>query len=282
MKASVSQGPWAFPSAAWGVEVVEGPVPDHLDSPTRDAGFLQHTATEFLIAFEGAGRMLITRDRVTIEPGPGSSVERMDFLVYGWAPRMIRILREEFSLHGSAVIGPRGAVAVLGRSGAGKSTTVSGLTQRGYDLIVDDVLPVDFVDGVARVHGWDRPVQLTDEAAAALDLDDPAGSRVFIDGKHQVALGGDSESRPLAVLVHLIPDDDCDVVFAKPLSGASRLSAVIDNSDSTRLSSADGRAPAFFRWATEVAASVPIYEIRRPSSGWHLPEVLDCIESLMG
>ena len=272
---------WAFPSAAWGVEVVAGPVPEHLESPTRDAGFLQMSANEFLVKFDGIGRLLITRDRVTVEPEPGLPVERMDFLVYGWAPRMLRILREEFSLHGSAVIGPAGAVGIMGQSGAGKSTTVSALTGRGYGLIIDDVLPVDMVDGVAMVHGWDRPVHLTDEAAGALVLGDPNGPRVSLDGKQQVMLGGDTASRPLSLIVHLVPDDECERVTARALSGVERLSAVIDNSDSTRLSSADGRAPAYFRWATAVAASVPVCELRRPSTGWHLHEVVDCIESLM-
>ncbi len=51
----------------------------------------------------------------------------MDYLVYGWAPRWIRVLRQEYTLHASAVVIDAGALAVMGFSGAGKSTTVTAL-----------------------------------------------------------------------------------------------------------------------------------------------------------
>jgi hypothetical protein len=67
------------------------------------------------------------------------------------------------------------AAVVVGRSGAGKSTLAAEFARRGYDLLSDDVVPID-------EHGRALPgcpqIKLWDDALARLGLDTEDYQRV--------------------------------------------------------------------------------------------------------
>lgn len=54
----------------------------------------------------------------------------------------VSLLRGNEAIHAGAVATPLGAVAVVGRSGVGKSTLVGQLRREGHELVTDDVLAV--------------------------------------------------------------------------------------------------------------------------------------------
>jgi hypothetical protein len=270
-----------FPAEQWGVTVRVGEVPEHLEEITRDEGFVQMSATAFLVKAEGVGDMLVTRDEVVLAPYSDSSVEAMDYLVYGWAPRFIRVLRREFSVHASAVVIPGGAIAVMGRAMAGKSTTTLGLVRRGLPLIIDDVLPVDFSDGEAVVHGWERPLHLRDSAADFFQVSRENTLVTSIETKVQLNLPSHTHSLPLRFLVELQPDPLVDTVVVTRLSGVEALRSCMRNTNSTGIAGADGRGKAFFEWVTTLSQTVPIYQLTRPEEGWSLDAVLDSLQQLV-
>jgi hypothetical protein len=266
-----------FPFRHWGLTVEFGPLSDSLDVVTRTGVQFQAGPSEVLVDMREHGRMLVQRDRVVLDITPGLNLAAIDYYLYGFVPRVVRILREEYSIHASAVVVGDLAVAVMGMSQAGKSTTTMGLVQRGYPLIVDDVLPVDVRDGSVTVHGWERPLHLREEAAARLGVgravrrEQPGGTKI------RTHPGGRDEAVPLAVLVELTFDEDARDVSATWLTGAERLAVVIAHSDVAQLASADGRQASFFRWAADVANRVPIARVTRPSAGWTLDRVLDAV-----
>ena len=275
-----------FPAEQWGVTVRVGEVPDSLENITRDEGFLQMSATAFLVKTEGVGDMLVTHDEVVLAPYSDSSVEAMDYLVYGWAPRFIRVLRREFSVHASAVVVPggaipRGAIAVMGAAMAGKSTTTLGLVRRGLPLIIDDVLPVDFTDEGAVVHGWARPLHLRDSAADFFQVSRDHTLVTSLESKVQLNLPSHTHSLPLRFLVELQPDPLVDTVKVTRLSGVQALQACMRNTNSTGIAGADGRGKAFFEWVTTLSQAVPIYQLTRPEEGWSLDSVLDTLQQLV-
>jgi hypothetical protein len=278
MRIDVGKG---FPTEEWGVTVRVGEVPDHLENTTRDEGFWQMSATAFLVKIEGVGDMLVTRDEVVLAPNSDSSVEAMEYLVYGWAPRFIRILRMEFSVHASAVMIPGGAIAVMGAAMAGKSTTTLGLVRRGLPFIIDDVLPVDFTDEGAVVHGWARPLHLRDSAADFFQVSRENTLVTSIETKVQLNLPSHTHSLPLRFLVELQPDPMVDSVTVTRLSGVEALRACMRNTNSTGISGADGRGKAFFEWVTTLSQAVPIYQLTRPEEGWSLDAVLDSLQQLV-
>ncbi len=78
-------------------------------------------------------------------------------------------------LHASAIATSRGAVAILGPSGSGKSSLAAELVDRGYRLFSDDVLAIDLAEG--RIISFPAPavMNLPAERANAKAL----GSRLI-------------------------------------------------------------------------------------------------------
>lgn len=271
-----------LPALRWGVEVVEGEVPDSLENPAVDRGYLQIGADAVLVSIPSTGRMLVTRDRVVLAPAEGCTVQDMGYLVYGWATRFVLVLREEFCLHASAVQVPGGAIGVMGDVGAGKSTTVAGLAARGRTIVVDDVLPVRMDDAGAWVHGWSRPVHLLPDAAERLGLPEDLPRLPRADRKIVLATEGVGEDLRLRLLIDLRRDAALAAPVAEPLLGLERVTALRANIDGTGMTSTGGRAGAFFRWVTDLANAVPVVRVRRPDDGdWHLDAVLDLVEAAL-
>ncbi|MFZ4510395.1 MAG: hypothetical protein ACOYNJ_05490 [Candidatus Nanopelagicales bacterium] len=270
-----------FPAEQWGVTVRVGEVPANLENITRDEGFLQMSATAFLVKTDGVGDMLVTHDEVVLTPSSDSNVEAMDYLIYGWAPVFIRVLRRKFSVHASAVMIPGGSIAVMGAKGAGKSTTTLGLVRRGLPLIIDDILPVDFTDEGAVVHGWARPLHLRDSAADFFQVSREHTLVTPTETKVQLNLPSHPHSLPLRFLVELQPDPLVDSITVTRLSGVQSLRACMRNTNSTGIAGVDGRGKAFFEWVTTLSQAVPIYQLTRPEDGWSLDEVLDSLQQLV-
>lgn len=64
---------------------------------------------------------------------------------YEWAltERLTAALASDIHLHAGGAVGPRGAMLVLGRSGAGKSSIAFSWTRFGFPALGDDIVRVD-------------------------------------------------------------------------------------------------------------------------------------------
>lgn len=102
-----------------------------------------------------------TRDgrEVVIDALPGADPRAVRLFLLGTVMGAVMMQRDHLVLHGNAVrIGDACAV-VVGHSGAGKSTLAAEFDRRGYDVLSDDVVPVDntgrAVPGYPRIKLWD-------------------------------------------------------------------------------------------------------------------------------
>ena len=80
---------------------------------------------------------------------PGETSQSAAYYLTG--PVLAFLLRRKGKtlLHGSVVTSAQGAVAFLGQSGAGKSTTAAAMLQQGFAMVTDDVITLDSAAG-----GW--------------------------------------------------------------------------------------------------------------------------------
>jgi hypothetical protein len=180
-------------------------------------------------------------------------------------------------LHAGAVVTPRGAIALAGRTGAGKSSLVAELMRRGHRLLSDDVVAVD--TAAEDVVAFPGPA-LMNLPASRSDLD---------------ALGA-------RVVARFDSEDEQWVVVARAARDPSRLAAlfVLDPggpetgvqavTDATFLDLAPytislphdrARAQRRFDALSTLAARVPVNRLSRgPSAS---PEVLaDHVERWLG
>lgn len=176
------------------------------------------------------------------------------------------------TLHASAVVGPRGAVALAGVSGSGKSTLAWALGQRtGFRQIADDAVVMDSGDtGAARtvVHVWPIPYlpRLRRTARESLTRNVPPDPpRVDIPAGRPrlsavVLLEQADTADPTARPVRLAPPDAFTAVLAHAYCFDED-----DRSERERM----------VRHYLDLAATVPVFRLRYRPDFSALPDLVD-------
>jgi hypothetical protein len=110
---------------------------------------------------------------VVIDAFPGADERAIRLFLLGSMMGAVMMQRDHLVLHGNAIrIGDACAV-VLGHSGSGKSTLAAEFDRRGFDVLSDDVVPVDAqgraVPGYPRIKLWDDALERLGVATDGLE-----------------------------------------------------------------------------------------------------------------
>ena len=167
---------------------------------------LARDAEGYLLRLYGTCDFRIDGARRTIEARPAPELDPLMLapLIEGAVLACVLALEGECVLHASAVEMDGGAVALVGRSGQGKSTLATLLCLGGASLVSDDVLRVDLSGEAPRCFPGGRRVRLRPHAGPLLDaLPDGAVERTVDDRLGADFAAGRSERPRLAAI--LIP-----------------------------------------------------------------------------
>jgi hypothetical protein len=106
--------------------------------------------------------------KIVIDPLAGIDEVLLRPIILG--PILAILLRQRglFVLHASSIAVNGTAVAFLGASGCGKSTLATAFYNRGYNIITDDLMPVQVRAGYHYVLPGSPNVRLLPDAAAVL------------------------------------------------------------------------------------------------------------------
>ncbi len=204
-------------------------------------------------------------------------------LVQGWliGPGLGLLLHQRGvpPLHACAVTLAGRAIAIAGDSGAGKSTTARALLHRGHRLLAEDQAIIDPLSGL--LHPGAPDLRLWAEAARLFG--DPMTEEARVGAEEDKFTigsfrdGFDPDPRPLAALF-MLSSDPTDRPTAERLGTAAAAAALHRHVYRLRLASFMGLGPGIFRWATALAARVPVFVLRRPHDLSRLDELVACIE----
>ncbi|PYS74612.1 MAG: hypothetical protein DMF69_01345 [Acidobacteria bacterium] len=149
-----------------------GEVPVSLPLPSARGVAWQSAPGKFLVSVSEVARYLIVKDReILIQPLPGSNEDDVCIFLLGSVLGALLHARHMLVLHASAVETKHGAVIFMGRSGAGKSTTLAAFLQRGYTMVADDKAGIVLdKHGIAQVMPGFPLARLTEETIEALDF----------------------------------------------------------------------------------------------------------------
>lgn len=182
--------------------------------------------------------------------------------------------RSQFALHASVVVIGGAGVAVCGERGAGKSTTVLRLAQRGHILATDDVSALTLGDEVL-VQPLAHPVRVLPDSAERLGLDTSSARRVPSQPKLVLPA---PEGRPLRLAaIVVLGCGTAGEVSCAPLRGADACWAVVRNTHRGDVYRALWEAE-MFAWAGRVTSRVPVCRVTRPRDGWTVDEVADAVQ----
>lgn len=100
-------------------------------------------ATEFTLLYESCNLLVKDGEQIVVDPRRGSSRKEVRWTVLGPAFNFLVHQRNHLVLHGSTVSIDGCAVAFIGESGAGKSTTAAAFVDEGHSVLSDDVVAVN-------------------------------------------------------------------------------------------------------------------------------------------
>jgi hypothetical protein len=130
-----------------------------------------------LLRMPGAGRMLVTTDRIVTALSPGCSDAQLapladPALALQWLLRAVPTLRASSVARGDS------GVLLTGTGPVGTSTVAAGLAVRGWRVLGDAVAPVIVADGTIAVVPTTTTIALWPDALAALGLDADLGAQI--------------------------------------------------------------------------------------------------------
>lgn len=210
----------------------------------------------------------------------------------GWALR----IRGITCLHATVVIIEGRAVALIGASGSGKSTTAAEFLAQGYSLLTDDIAALEDCGSHFRIqHGFpllpllpstiEHFFQSSDNFRYVWPSSPPApDDKRYIElkvndtgGKNNGKWSFHAEPAQLGA-IYLFEDFEqgINVPLIEPLSPARGLIALISNTYVGYILDQPARLREFER-LSRLASSVPIRRLRRPRGMDRLPDIAQAL-----
>ena len=184
------------------------------------------------------------------------------------------------TFHASAVTASGGAVAFLGKTGAGKSTIAASFALRDAYFLTDDALVIEEAGDHCIVLPSHPSIRLWEDSKEALiDPDTPQASAISYSTKARLlageALAFQDSPLPLKAAFVILQQGAKDVTIQK-LSGLDRYMSWLRNSflldiDDQRLLS------QHFEWTDRISRAVPTFALDYPRDYGILPEVCTAV-----
>lgn len=219
-------------------------------------------------------------NEIIVSAVEGAEEDHIRLYLLGTCMGAILMQRKILPLHGSAVAINGKAFAIVGDSGAGKSTTASALLQRGYELISDDVIPVTFtMDNIPVVTPAYPQQKLWQESLNQFGIESK-NLRPIIDRETKFAIPVSSqfatETLPLAGVFELVKTDDETTTFA-PILGLNRLHTLFLHTYRNFFLSRAGLMEWHFQTTAKMANKMNFYRIQRSTSEFTANEITNFI-----
>ncbi len=264
------------------VQIRLGKAPATLSAPLATAESYEANDTEFLLRLPDVATYY-ARDGIEIVVDREEAAAELDVRSYllGSLFAILCHQRGLLPLHGSAIATPRGAVAFLGTSGAGKSSIAAFLSQRGHRILADDICLVDPAaprdQRVLPVAPW---LKLWSATLDAMGESSRGLPRVFSDDeKYRFELNQHEAPAPLAELILLERAENQTEASFERLTPVHALHAVLDLTYQSWLVRAMGRTEQYFLRCGEALDGVRVTRMRRPWSFDAMETTLAALEA---
>jgi hypothetical protein len=240
--------------------------------------FVQVTPEEAILSLAEIGAFRIRAgSEITIRLAPGVETSLLQLYLVGTVMALLLYQRGFLVLHASAVEVDGSAVAFLGVSGAGKSSTAAALHTRGHRIVADDVVPVDLKALRPMASPGFPQLKLYPTVAHSLGYHRqslrPLHSK---EGKQGCRVAREFSPSPL-LLRHLYVLESGPVPHIEPLCPQQALIELIRHSYPTRLLHCGG--VAHFQQCARLLQQIPVYHLQKPDDPAALPDLVRQVEA---
>jgi hypothetical protein len=213
---------------------------------------------------------------ITIIPVSGVSETELRFYLVGTVMSILLYQRGLLVLHASAVNINNHAVAFLGISGEGKSSTAAAFLTYGYNLITDDVAPVSFEKKPCTITPGFPQIKLGQKTAdflgynfESLHIINASNEKRGYRSKH----GFDFAPLPIQRIYVLTTASDFSI---EPIRPSEAVTEIYRHSRPTTLYHFGGESH-FFQ-CVNLAKEYTIYRLNRPRNLELLPKLVEMVK----
>lgn len=178
------------------------------------------------------------------------------------------------ALHGSAVAGSQGAVAICAVSGTGKSTLAYALGRAGYPVWADDAVVINQKEGAPRVASL--PFSLRLRAASRAHFGEPKSSFSSSEWHRESDGAKDLPLAAVCVLQREVTSDATRPVRLRRLPAAEAFPALLEHAYCLDLKDNFRKARMIDHYLT-LGDAVPVYSVRFSPGFEYLPELVDTV-----
>ena len=197
----------------------------------------------------------------------------------GTAMGLLLFQRDIIPFHSSGVAKNGKCIAIAGCSGAGKSTISLKLREKGCDFVTDDVSAISIQEGVLMVSPSLPQQKVCKDAAIRMGYQ--LEELIYIDefrDKYAVRLqkGYMTDNIPLAAILELeiVKGDKVEI---QEITGLKKLQLLFRNIYRGYALNEIGMSPVMHNTLVQIAKIIPMYQIKRPTTGYHTEYITDWI-----
>lgn len=239
------------------------------------------TPDEACLFWADAGTILARGGaELIVEPLPPVDEQVLRIYLLGPALGVLLHQRGLLVLHASIVGIGQSAVAFVGESGWGKSTTAAALHRRGHSIVADDVAALQLLAGEQPLAFPAIPrLKLDAEPAVALGYPAQSLSRFDADDVRLAYRVDERFSQAARALSRIYVLAEGAALALEQCRSQEAFIELVRHSYALRVVGDAGASAVHFRLCAQLAAQVPIYRLRRPYSLSALPGIVELVES---
>lgn len=210
----------------------------------------------------------------------GCDKNKIRLYLLGTCMGVLLMQRKVLALHGSAIAVNGKAYAFIGDSGAGKSTLASAFVKNGYQLLSDDVIPLNInKNGIPYVIPSYPQQKLWEESLQNFGMDTAKYNPLFErENKFAVPVHSNycDHPLPLAGLFEIIKTEE-DNTNVKPILNLERFRTLFSQTFRHTLIPHLGLTEWHFKESASIINKIKMYQIQRSTIGFTAPALVEQI-----
>ncbi|KAA9397179.1 hypothetical protein Har1130_08530 [Haloarcula sp. CBA1130] len=260
------------------ITITEERIPCPLSADSSST-FHAVTEREYYLLYDAATVRILDGKSIAVDPASDVPSEVLRHVLVGPALNHLLDQRGYFVLHASTVSIDGRAVAFVGESGVGKTTTAMACLLNGHRVLSDDVAAITLGDSGPVVRSGYPSMKLDPEAVEAFDP--PVEPPEQVHGgrpRHFYGLRHDQPATPVPLeRIYLLEDGES--IAMEPVRPDEQVMALVDNTYTLGALEADGQAVSNFNACGKIVEMTDIRRLRRPRNLDTLPAVAASIQA---
>jgi hypothetical protein len=262
-----------------------GVVPKEIDEVVVKTEYVKLAKREFYLHIEGTAHYYASNgNTIIVEPEPDCDMHEMIVFILGTCLGVLLNQRGTIAIHGGSVVVNGQGIIITGDTGAGKSTLISFLTKKGFDLLADDVsaLGCDLKDNYIIYPAYPQQ-KLCRDVMENMNYDIKRFSKTdpYRD-KYLVPLKKGFQKLPVQLsAIYEISTGESKKVEIVEILGSEKLKTILRNIYRIELTRYLGQGPQFFKQCINIANAISVYKITRPKLGLTVTEQIELIQGTL-